>query len=442
MSKLLHFLFQSIMVLVSFIDCGNYVSNTTAGARFQYALLFVILISNLVAILFQCLCVKLGCVTGLDLAQMCRKHFPRKLNLALYVCAELAIVATDLAGVVGTAIALNILFGILLQAGVLITVLDVLAILVFYKPEKSLTRVKAFEFFVLVLVGATVLCFTAELFSIDITDKAALIRGVFPSKTLLDNEAIYASCALVGATVMPHLLYLGLALVQPRMKHYDKVPPTETIYTPLMKAIKYCLNISYFELIVSLFFVSTFVNGAMLVVAGTALYGTPEAQDADMQSIYTLLEQYVLKLAATVFVVLLLFLGQASGLVVTISGQVVLEGFIQWTIAPWVRRLVTRLILIVPCLLVTYSAGSKGINDILNASQVFLLLVLPFCLAPLIYFTCSKTHMAAPVSEESHLLGSLHYANTSGIKWLLIGAWVVVGLLNLANIVFISKGLV
>ncbi|GMM37333.1 putative divalent metal ion transporter [Saccharomycopsis crataegensis] len=459
------------MVAVSFIDCGNFVSNTKAGAVYRYHLLFIIVISNFFAILMQCLCIKLGSVTGLDLAENCRRHFPKKWNWALYICAELAIIATDLAGVVGTAIALNILFSIPLNYGVLLTVLDVVAILFLYNPEKSMRQVRLFEVMISVLVVGTIVCFVLELFSLSIPDKQPLFSGFLPSKKLLEDEAIYLGCAIMGATVMPHSLYLGSALVQPRLKEYDAQhglledddentnendESLQSKYKPSAQAIKFSLKYSYWELIICLFVVATFVNCAILIVAAAALYGTPEAEDADLISIYKLLSFYVSRGAGLIFVLSLLFSGQASGLVVTISGQVVSEGFIHWKFTPWVRRLVTRLISIVPCILVTYSSGSAGIGDILNASQVFLSLVLPVCSAPLIYFTCHKTIMkvrSGKFSANQANYGSndneepllfqkdIDYSNSTLLATLAVTAWVTVAILNMANIMFILKGL-
>lgn len=453
------FFLQSIFVAVSFIDPGNFSSNTTSGATYQYKLLFIIFISNVFAILLQCLCIKLGSVTGLDLAENCRKHLPRNVNLALYVFSELAIIATDLAEVVGTAVALEILFNIPLNYGVLLTVFDVIAILFFYNADSSISRIRLFEFMVSILVGLTILCFIMELFKVDISSKRELFEGFLPSRELLQDKAVYLGCAIVGATVMPHSLFLGSSLVQPRLKEYDhhhgllgskdnvesearsnenqlllhsgsnhhSTPPRlspsysddgaavlnnfgirsnnsdlDKKYQPSAESINHSLPYSYGELIISLFFVATFVNSAILIVAGSALYGTPDAEDADLVSIYRLLTQYVSQSAGLVFALAMLFSGQASGLVVTLAGQVVSEGFIHWTFKPWVRRLLTRLIAIIPCLLVTYTMGNKGINDILNGSQVVLSFILPFCSAPLVYFTCSKKIMRVRLSNRKN----------------------------------------
>lgn len=464
------FFLQSIFVAVSFIDPGNFSSNTTSGATYQYKLLFVVFASNLFAILLQCLCIKLGSVTGLDLAENCRKHLPRWLNSILYVFAETAIVATDLAEVIGTAIALEILFKIPLKIGVLVTILDVIAILFFYRPDGSMVQVRLFEIFVSILVALTILCFTLELFKLDIPDKRELLDGFFPSKELLEDKAIYLGCAIVGATVMPHSLYLGSALVQPRLREYDSVHgllkdedseehPQSAVsdldkkHKPSLQSIKFSLNHSYWELIISLFIVATFVNSSILIVAGSALYGTPDAEDADLVTIYELLNQYISKGAGLIFALSMLFSGQASGLVVTLAGQVVSEGFIKWSLTPWKRRVVTRMLAIIPCLFMTFTMGRQGVNSILNGSQVVLSFILPFSSAPLLYFTCNKAIMkvvgsrnvtsdqnyGAVQQEEESPKNEVDYSNSTLITILSLFAWATVSILNILNIIFMLQ---
>lgn len=419
----LKFIGPGIMVSVAYMDPGNYSTSVSGGASYQYKLLFAVFVSNLFAVLLQSLCVKLGSVTGLDLAQNCRKHLPRWLNLTLYFWAELAIIATDLAEVVGTAIALEILFGIPLLYGVLLTVLDVIVILFAYRPEtNSMRNVRGFEAFVSIFVALTVICFILELFKISVPNKWDVFEGFLPSRELAEEKAAYLSLGILGATVMPHSLFLGSSLVQSRLLEFDtknnqrRIDPDR----PSIKALRHCLKYSYAELIISLFLIATFVNSAILIVAGATLFGQPDAEDADLLSIYEMLKRYISPAAGLVFALAMLFSGQSAGIVCTMAGQIVSEGFIQWSFSPWVRRIVTRLIAIVPCLFVTLSMGRKGIADILNGSQVVLSMILPLVSAPLIYFTSTKKFMQVEVGQDgeseatevSHLIQSTQGYNT------------------------------
>jgi metal iron transporter len=391
------------------MDPGNYSTAVSAGALYEYKLLFIVLVSNIFAVFLQILCTKLGSVTGLDLAQNCREHLPRWLCITIYVLAEIAIIATDLAEVVGTAISLNILLNIPLPLGVVVTVIDVLLVLMAYRPNGGMKIVRYFEYMVSALVLVVVICFAIELSSIGPVDTGAIFRGFLPSKELTDTQGLYLSCGILGATVMPHSLYLGSGIVQPRLREYDikhghyspdeYEPEDGGHFRPSIHAIKYCMNYSIAELVVSLFTVAIFINAAILIVAGATLAGSPDAVDADLFSIYQMLVQYLGKVAATVFALALLFSGQSAGIVCTLAGQIVSEGFLHWSFQPWIRRLITRGIAIAPCLLVSVFMGRKGLADVLNGSQVCLSLLLPFVSAPLIYFTCNKKIMRVECSE-------------------------------------------
>lgn len=409
--KYAKFVGPGIMVSVAYMDPGNYSTAVSAGALYQYKLLFVVLISTLFAVFLQTLCVKLGSVTGLDLAQNCREHLPRWLCIAIYILAEIAIIATDLAEVVGMAISLNILFHIPLPIGVSLTVVDVLLVLLAYRPNGELKIVRYFEYMVSLLVILVVICFAIELGNIDHADVSEIFKGFLPSSELLETRGLYLSCGILGATVMPHSLYLGSGLVQPRLRDYDKrhgyYNESESFkdddydafkYKPSIHAINYAMTYSVVELVVSLFTVAIFVNSAILIVAGATLSGKPGAADADLFSIYNMLQQYLSPAAGTIFALALLFSGQSAGIVCTLSGQMVSEGFLHWSFKPWIRRLITRGLAIAPCLLVAVFVGRKGLADVLNASQVVLSLLLPFVSAPLLYFTCKKSIMRVPLS--------------------------------------------
>ncbi|ANB14180.1 divalent metal ion transporter SMF2 [Sugiyamaella lignohabitans] len=439
--KYARFIGPGIMVSVAYLDPGNYSTAVTAGAMYQYKHLFVILLSNVFAVFLQILCVKLGSVTGLDLAQNCREHLPRWLCIAIYILAEIAIIATDLAEVVGTAIALNILFNIPLAIGVLLTVLDVLIVLMAYRPNGPVKFVRYFEYLVSVLVFVVVLCFAVELMSIGPIGLGTVLKGFLPSPELVESDGLYMSCGILGATVMPHSLYLGSGLVQPRLREFDtkhgyfsddsSSGTTPNIiqdiedeieevlhassasiyssnssweasrYRPSIHAIKYAMNFSIAELVMSLFTVAIFVNSAILIVAAATLAHSPEAEDADLFSIYDMLWKYLGHFAAVIFALALLFSGQSAGIVCTLAGQMVSEGFLHWSFQPWIRRLITRAIAIAPCLLVALFVGRKGLADVLNASQVVLSLLLPFVSAPLLYFTQSKKIMSVRITDRT-----------------------------------------
>ncbi|CDK26292.1 unnamed protein product [Kuraishia capsulata CBS 1993] len=412
--KYAKFVGPGIMVSVAYMDPGNYSTSVAAGSSYEYKLLVAVFVSNLFAVLLQCLCIKVGSVTGLDLAQNCRLHLPRWLNLTVYVFTEIAIVATDLAEVVGSAIALNILFGIPLELGIVLTVVEVLIVLVAYKSDGTTRQLRYFELFVSALVFATCVCFAILLQKVEIADVGAVFKGFAPlSSDILEKKAIYLSLGILGATVMPHSLYLGSALVQPRLRDYDIKhgnyepfegeqnggPSRMITYRPSLNALDYCLKMSYWELIASLFFIALFVNSSILIVAGASLYGKPDAADADLLTIYDMLTGYVSPTAGLLFALAMLFSGQSAGIICTMSGQIVSEGFIHWKVKPWVRRIITRLICIIPCLGMVLFVGRKGIAQILNGSQVLLSLILPIVSAPLIYFSCSHEIMRVRVNK-------------------------------------------
>ncbi|KAH3900962.1 putative divalent metal ion transporter SMF3 SCDLUD_002424 [Saccharomycodes ludwigii] len=450
--KFILFVGPGVMVSVSYMDPGNTSMNVSSGAQYGYKLLFAIFFSNIFAIILQCLCVKLGIVTGKDLAENCREHLPRKLNYFIYVFAELAIIATDLAEVVGTAVALKILFNIPLNIGVLLTVLDVLIILLFYRPEKhSMKNIRGFEIFVSILVAGTIFCFILELFKIQIKSKLKLFEGFLPSTVIFkETQAMYLSIGIVGATVMPHSLYLGSSLVKSRLNDFDLKKYGKIKSKPSLSAINYTLGYSYAELIFTLFFVATFVNSAILIIAGATLYGQPDADDADLLTIYDLLCQYITPAAGLIFALAMLFSGQSAGIICTMSGQIVSEGFLNWSIAPWMRRLITRMLAVIPCFFVTIFFGEKGVSGILNLSQVILSFMLPVVSAPLIYFTSSKKYMLVEKDVDETLASQEHelpteltplnnkyvdFSNSKLMRYTGFSVWLFIGSLNLYMVI-------
>ena len=423
------FIGPGIMVAVAYMDPGNYATGTTAGASQKYSLLFFVLLSNIIAIFLQVLCIKLGTVSGYDLARCSREYFPRWVNIILWFLAECAIIATDIAEVIGSAIALNVLLKIPLPAGVCITIVDVVIILIAYRTDTSSMRfVKMFEYVVAVLVLGVTICFAVELSKIKVDSVRELFRGFAPLSEMVEGSGLTTATSILGATVMIHSLFLGTGIVQPRLREFDykqgniklmDVIGDEDVgmfnektekkqleivkkrqadyfynkYKPSYAAVTYSLKYSIAELVVMLFSFALFVNLAILIVAGASMYGTPEAMDADLYTIYNILSRTMSPSVGTVFMVALLFSGQSSAIVCTIAGQIVSEGHINWSLRPWLRRIVTRSISIVPCFIISMCIGKGGLNKALNASQVVISLLLPPLTGPLIYFTSKKSVM-------------------------------------------------
>ncbi|PYH34597.1 NRAMP family metal ion transporter [Aspergillus neoniger CBS 115656] len=450
------FVGPGFLIAVAYIDPGNYSTDVAAGAEFRYALLFIVLVSNLFAIFLQSLCIKLGTVTGLNLAENCREHLPKWLNYILYAFAEAAIVATDIAEVVGSAISLNLLLKIPLVAGCAITLADVLFILIFYRPNGAMWGLRLFEFFVMLLVLGVVICFCIQLALIKEQSVGAVFRGYLPSSAIVQSNGLYQSCGILGATVMPHSMFLGSGVVQSRLKEFDVtqgyVDPSvclgstngEVEYRPSIQAIRGCLKYSVIELTLSLFTFALFVNSAILIVAGASLYGTSGADEADLFGIYDLLSSSIAPAAGLIFALALLLSGISAGIVCTMAGQMVSEGMLNWSIRPWLRRLVTRSISIIPSIIIAAAVGKEGLNKTLNASQVVLSVILPFVTAPLVYFTCRNRYMTVPTDRNF----SGENASADGVKmrnnWFVIAiaviVWVIIAVMNVALLVLIGLG--
>ncbi|KAK4864842.1 hypothetical protein LT330_001465 [Penicillium expansum] len=440
--KFSRFIGPGFLIAVAYIDPGNYATDVAAGADFKYALLFIVLLSNLFAILLQSLCIKLGSVTGLNLAENCREHLPKWLVICLYILAEAAIIATDIAEVVGSAIALNLLLKIPLVAGCAITLVDVLFILIFYRPNGQMWGLRLFEFFVMALVLGVVVCFCIQL---------SLV------KNQSIGEVLYQSCGILGATVMPHSLFLGSGVVQSRLKEFDvnsgyvdtSVPlgsaDGEVKYRPSIHAIRGCMKYSIIELALSLFTFALFVNSAILIVAGAALYDVPGGDNADLFGIHTLLSQSIAPAAGLVFALALLLSGISAGIVCTIAGQMVSEGMLNWTIRPWLRRLITRSISIIPSIIIAAAVGKDGLDKTLTASQVVLSVILPFVSAPLIWFTCLNRYMTVRTEEPSEREGEVDVVtvpmrNNIITSVVAVLVWVVIVVMNVALLVLVGMG--
>ena len=373
--KILAFAGPGYLVAVGYMDPGNWATDLAGGAQFGYTLLTVILMSNLMAILLQGLSSKLGIVTGRDLAQACRDHYSPPVNFMLWVACEIAIAACDLAEVIGTAIALNLLFGIPIAYGVVITALDVLMIL--YLQNRGFRLLEAL---VITLIATVGVCFLFEII-LSKPPLRAVLRGFIPSPEIMSNPSmLYVAVGILGATVMPHNLYLHSSIVQTRQ--YDETPPGKR------EAVRY----AFIDSTIALSF-ALFINAAILIIAAATFHNTGHSEVGEIQDAYKLLTPLLGAGASTVFALALLASGQNSTITGTLAGQIVMEGFLNIRLRPWLRRLITRLIAIVPAVIVSLLYGESGTAKLLVLSQVILSMQLSFAVFPLVMFTSDKLKM-------------------------------------------------
>ncbi len=374
--KALAFAGPGYLVAVGYMDPGNWATDLAGGSRFGYTLLSVILISNLMAILLQGLAAKLGIVTGRDLAQACRDHYSRPVNIGLWVLCEIAIAACDLAEVIGSAIGLKLLFGIPLPWGIAITSLDVL--LVLYLQNKGF---RLLEVLVITLIATVALCFLFEIF-ISRPDAGGIIAGFVPRPSILaDPDQLYIAIGILGATVMPHNLYLHSSIVQTRA------------YTESPAGKRTAVRWAFLDSTIALSF-ALFINAAILIVAAATFHRSGHSQVAEIQQAYELLTPLLgVAGASAVFALALLASGQNSTVTGTLAGQIVMEGFLNIRIRPWLRRLITRLIAIVPAALTAIFFGEHGTAQLLILSQVLLSVQLSFAVFPLVRFTSERAKM-------------------------------------------------
>lgn len=374
--KMLAYAGPGYLVSVGYMDPGNWATDLAGGAKFGYALLTVIMLSNLMAILMQSLCVRLGVATGRDLAQACRDYFSPSVNFWLWVLCEIAIAACDLAEVLGSAIALQLLFGIPLSWGVCITALDVIVLLLL--QHKGFRHTEAL---VIMLVATVGICFAAEII-FSRPDLGGIVLGFAPKIEIIQNpEMLYIAIGILGATVMPHNLYLHSSIVQTR----DWEPTSEKRW----EAIKY----GTIDSTVALFF-ALFINAAILIVAAATFHFSGNQNVAEIQDAYKLLSPLLgVNAASAIFGLALLASGQSSTLTATLAGQIVMEGFLNLRLKPWLRRLVTRLIAIIPALISIMFFGEKSTSSLLIFSQVVLSLQLSFAVVPLVMFTSNHRLM-------------------------------------------------
>ncbi len=398
--KIMAFAGPGYLVAVGYMDPGNWATDLAGGSRFGYTLLSVILMSNLMAVLLQGLASKLGIVTGRDLAQACRDHFSTPTVWALWILCEIAIAACDLAEVIGSAIALNLLFGISLPVGVAITGLDVLLLL--FLQNRGFRILEALVITLLVTVGVA---FGFELF-LARPDLGGVMRGFIPTADIVSNpQKLYIAIGILGATVMPHNLYLHSSIVQTR--RYEETSAGRR------EAVRYAFVDSTIALTFALF-----INAAILIVAAASFHTTGPHDVAEIQDAYKLLTPLLGAGASTMFALALLASGQNSTLTGTLAGQIVMEGFLNIRIRPWLRRLITRLIAIVPAVIVAIIGGESGTAQLLILSQVILSLQLSFAVFPLVMFTSNKLKMGEFVNPV----------------WLKVLAYLVAGVIATLNV--------
>jgi manganese transport protein len=406
--KALAFAGPGYMVAVGYMDPGNWATDLAGGARFGYTLLSVILLSNLMAILLQALALKLGIATGRDLAQACRDHYSRPVSFVLWVLCEVAIAACDLAEVIGSAIALNLLFGIPLLWGVCLTALDVLLILLL--QNKGFRWLEAF---VIALIATIGVCFAVELLMAS-PPVGQVLRGLVPTTQVVTNPMmLYIAIGILGATVMPHNLYLHSSIVQTR-KVLPDIPSKR-------EAIRFATLDSTLALLFAFF-----INGSILILAAATFHQTGHQEVADIGDAYRLLTPLLgTTIASTLFAVALLASGQNSTITGTLAGQIVMEGFLNIRLPAWLRRLITRLIAIIPAVIVTALYGEHGAGGLLILSQVILSLQLSFAVVPLVYFTSQRRKMGEFVNSAGLATAAwLVAAVIIGLNaWLLIGTF-------------------
>jgi manganese transport protein len=399
--RLLAFVGPGYLVSVGYMDPGNWATDLAGGSKFGYTLLAVILLSNLMAILLQALAARLGIVTDRDLAQACRASFSRPVNFMLWVVCEAAIIACDLAEVIGTAIALNLLFGIPLIWGALITALD--AFLLLLLMNKGFRFLEAFVISLLIVIA---ICFSIQIVAAA-PPVAAVLKGFVPSPQIVTNpEMLYIAIGIIGATVMPHNLYLHSSIVQTRA--YERTSEGRR------EAIKWATTDSTIALMLALF-----INAAILIVAAATFYSSGRTEVAEIGQAYELLSPLLgLGIASTLFAVALLASGLNSTVTATLAGQIVMEGFLNLRLPNWARRLVTRGIAIVPVVIVTAIYGERGTSQLLVFSQVILSMQLPFAVIPLVRFVSDKRKMGEFVIP----------------RWVSAIAWLVAGVIVALNV--------
>jgi len=399
--RFLAFAGPGYLVAVGYMDPGNWATDIAGGSAFGYALLSVVLLSNLMAIVLQALSARLGIGAGLDLAQACRAHYSRPVAIALWLLCEIAIIACDLAEVLGTAIALKLLFGLPLVWGVLVTAADVFLVLALQR-----FGFRKLEAFIIALLGIIAGCFVYELMLAK-PDMGGILTGLVPTSQIVTNPAmLYLAIGILGATVMPHNLYLHSSIVQTRAHGEDATGRREAATMATIDSTV-ALGLAFF------------INAAILILAAATFHSSGRTDVAEIDQAYRLLAPSLgVGAASVVFAVALLASGQNSTITGTLAGQIVMEGFLNLRLPVWLRRLVTRALAIVPAVIVVGATGDAGATKLLVLSQVILSLQLPFAVVPLVRFTGSRTIMGDLASPA----------------WLRVLAWGITGVIIALNV--------
>jgi len=400
--RIFSFIGPAYLVSVGYMDPGNWATDLAGGSKFGYQLIWILLMSNLIALLLQSLSARLGIVRGLDLAQASRNAYPKWVNLPLFFLAQTAIVACDLAEIIGMAIGLNLLFGLPLIWGISITIFD--TVLLLFLMNKGMRKMEAFIVSMVFIVGFS---FLIEMFIVEPSFKE-IVKGLEPS--VLSGEALYIAIGIIGATVMPHNLYLHSSLVQTRKFERDD------------KGIKEAIKFNFIDTAVALN-LAFFVNAAILILAAAAFYKNGLHEVAEIQDAYKLLGNIFGSVAPTLFALALIAAGQSSTVTGTLAGQIIMEGHLNLRIQPWLRRLITRLLAIIPAFFTILYFGNDALSGLLILSQVVLSLQLGFAVIPLIHLTSNKKEMKG-----------------FAIKlWVKILAWISAGVIVILNIKLVTE---
>ncbi|MHB8207059.1 Nramp family divalent metal transporter [Mucilaginibacter sp.] len=370
--KLLAFIGPAYLISVGYMDPGNWATDIAGGSAFGYRLIWILFVSNLIALLLQSLSARLGIVRGLDLAQASKHTYNRFVNFCLYILAQIAIIACDLAEIIGMAIGLNLLFHLPLIWGVSLTITD--TVLMLFLMNKGMRKLEGFIVSMVLIIG---LAFLIEMFIVK-PDVVGIAKGFMPN--MLSGDALYLAIGIIGATVMPHNLYLHSSLVQTR-----KITRTD-------EGIKSAIKFNVFDTVIALN-VAFVINAAILILAAGAFFTNGFFKVAEIQDAYKLLEHIFGSLAPALFAVALIASGQSSTITGTLAGQIIMEGHINLRIEPWLRRLLTRLVAIVPAVFTILYYGETGLGNLIILSQVVLSLQLGFAVVPLIHFTSDKKKM-------------------------------------------------
>ncbi len=386
----------------------------------------------------------------MNLAQLNHRYLPRWLELFIYAIAEACIICTDVSQVIGTAIALNLLIPPLpLPAACVVSVADTLLILLFYSPDGELRRVRIFEIFVSLLVCAVFSTLIVALTMVSEPTRDVFL-GFVPSKEIFVSNGLYDSCAILGGTLMPHAFYVGTSLSRTRLEDYDvknglarpedecsTTNNTIVTYRPSLGAIKSCLSYSVAELCITLFCIAIFVNSALVIIAGSAFYNNPDT-DGSIEDLYNLFSTTISPIAAVLFAVSLLFSGVSAGIVATMAGNIVMEGALNIRVSPFLRRLITRCVAIIPAFIIAVSVGEDGLAQALVGCNYVLSIGLVFITFPVIWFTCGNKYMSVTLDDGLGTVSMKNHWFNSICAWLI---WLLVMVMDIATIVLLGLGI-